>query len=214
VKEHLHHEEEAKWEEDDQWMEIVSKLGNKSATNRQPHLDHMFEWEQPGQSATADFDEILKRFSDQSEGEGNDTPNGGCIQAPVSSTPHPRARMPRSVCVNATTVEAGSNEEHRKAGPSFWDKGKWPKVDINEVCHEQKANAATKKRPSPKRVPEPAEEPTDAEVDDEGDDDNKDYILPETKTRKNKKPSREQSESPECAKLKLPKPTRSSSYCI
>ncbi|KAG8725987.1 hypothetical protein FRC11_001065, partial [Ceratobasidium sp. 423] len=69
-------------------------------------------------------------------------------------------------------------------------------------------NAATKKRPSPKRVPEPAEEPTDAEADDEGDDDDEDYVPPEPKTRKEKKPSRERSKTPErreSKSSKLPK---------
>ncbi|KAG8689816.1 hypothetical protein FRC11_000408 [Ceratobasidium sp. 423] len=152
VKEHLRHEEEAKWEEDDRWMEIVSRLGNKSA----------------------------------SDGEGNDAPNGGHIQALISSTPHPRAKMPRLVHMNATTVE-----------------GKWPKVDVNEVRREL---AAKEKQPSARRAPERPAETTDIEANDKGDNDNEEYILPEAKTRKNKKPSRERSESPECPKPKLSKP--------
>ncbi|KAG8739127.1 hypothetical protein FRC11_000903, partial [Ceratobasidium sp. 423] len=146
----------------------------------------MFEWEQPGQSATADFDKILKRFSNQSDGEGNDTPNGGRIQAPVSSTLHPRARIPRSVCVNATTVEVGSDEEQCNAGPSFWDKGKWPEVDVNEVKCEL---AAKEKQPSSRKIPERPAETTDVEANDEGDNDDEEYIPSETKTRKNKKPT-------------------------
>ncbi|KAG8687699.1 hypothetical protein FRC11_006734 [Ceratobasidium sp. 423] len=86
----------------------------------------------------------------------------------------------------------------------FWDKGKWPEVNVNEVRHEL---AAKEKQPSARRAPERPAKTTDIEADDEGDNDDEEYILPETKTRKNKKPSREWSESPEHPKSKLSRPS-------
>ncbi|KAF8746521.1 hypothetical protein RHS02_00668, partial [Rhizoctonia solani] len=131
VREHLRHEEDIKREEDNYWMEVVSQLGDKPRTDRRPQLNHAFEWEEPGRSATADFEEIIRRFSDQSDGEEETTPNGGRAAAPLSSTPHPRPKQPKSVRVNAVAVEIESDDQEA-VGPSFWEKGKWPEVDINQ----------------------------------------------------------------------------------
>ncbi|EUC67730.1 retrotransposon gag protein, partial [Rhizoctonia solani AG-3 Rhs1AP] len=181
VREHLRREEAAKREEDDYWMEMVSKLGHQSKAHhsrapKRPHIDHTFEWEQPGQSATADFEDILRRFSDQSGDEEGGNPSGGRVTVPISSTPYPLTKKPRSVRVNAIAVEveAESDDGQPGAGPSFWDKGKWPEVDINEVRQEQKA----------RKTPGPGHEHTDVDADDEGNEDDDDEYIPSEPTRR------------------------------